>query len=112
MALLIENQIEDNLTDEVGKCLKEFSKIKTWTKKKIELFDAFEDMVRREKYLCFRGDFRDYHLPRKGQHCLYDVPLNQRGSLKVYAGKKIRLVCGGKWNLREGRIFYAKRIIK
>ena len=34
MALLIDDQIEDDLTDEVGKCLKEFSKIITLTKKR------------------------------------------------------------------------------
>lgn len=112
MALLLENQIQDEIPDAVGKCLEELRKIPTWTKKKIELFAAFESMAKREKYLHFTGDFRDYHLQTKGQHCLYDVPVNQRGALKVFAGKRIRLVCGSKSNRIEGRYFYAKKIIK
>ena len=110
MALSVEDRIEDNLPDAIGKCLRAFNQIPTWNKEKIELFDAFLRLASKEKYLEFTGDFRDYHLQRKGQHCLYVVPENQRGALQIFAGKKIRLVCGGKWNEGEGRIFHAKLI--
>jgi len=110
MALQIKDQIEDDLPDAIGVCLRSFNAIPTWTNKKIEMFDNFLKLAKKEKYLEFRGDFRDYHLQRKGEHCLYVVPDNQRGALQVFAGKKIRLICGGKWNQREGRIFHAKII--
>lgn len=110
MAFKFEDQIEDDLPDAIGNCLRAFNDIPTWTKAKNEMFDAFLTLAHREKYLEFRGDFRDYHLQRKGQHCLYVVPVDQRGALQVFAGKKVRLICGGKWNAREGRIFHAKVI--
>lgn len=110
MAFKLADQLEDNLQDAIGKCLRAFNEIPTWTKAKNEMFEDFLKLAKREKYLEFRGDFRDYHLQRKGQHCLYVVPLNQRGALQVYAGKKVRLICGGKWNAREGRIFHAQVI--
>ena len=110
MALQLEDQIEDNLSDSIGNCLSAISKIPTWTNAKHAMFDEFLKLAKKEKYLEFRGDFRDYHLERKGQHCLYVVPINQRGALQVFAGKKVRLICSGKWNQREGRIFHVKVI--
>ena len=112
MALKQEDQIPDNLKDAEGECLRKLNSIPTWNTEKIILFDAFEGLARAKgSYLKFTGDFRDYHLQTKGQHCLYQVPLNQRGALAAFAGKKIRLVCGGKYNLREGRYFYAKSVL-
>jgi hypothetical protein len=110
MAFQLKDQIEDNLQDPIGKCLKAFNVIPTWTNAKNAKFDECLKLAKKENYLEFRGDFRDYHLPKKGQHCLYVVPLNQRGALQVFAGKKVRLICGGKWNQREGRIFLAQLV--
>ncbi len=110
MAFNPEDQLEDNVEDAVGRCLRAFNLIPTWTNAKHEMFREFLRLAKKEKYLEFRGDFRDYHLERKGQHCLYLVPINQRGALQVFAGKRVRLICGGKWNQREGRIFHAKPI--
>jgi len=110
MALVSENKIHDDLTDEIGKCLRELDTHPRWTKEKHKLFSNFERLAKKHKYIFFTGDFRDYHIERKGEHCLYDVPLNQKGALKVYCGKRIRLVCGSKSNQREGRFFYAKNV--
>jgi hypothetical protein len=53
---------------------------------------------------------RDYLLYGSGNSCLLDVPLKQKGALKKFAGKRIRLVCGGKSNRYSGRFYYAKPI--
>ena len=68
--------------------------IPTWTAVKHALYSQFEELVTRKSYVAFTGDCRIYHLERKGQSCLYDVPLNQRGALSKFAGKRVRLVCG------------------
>lgn len=110
MTLIEKNKIYDDLPDEIGKCLRKLNTHLSWTKEKHGIFADFESLAKKGKYIFFTGDFRDYHLERKGEHCLYIVPVTQRGALKVFSGKKIRLVCGSKSNQREGRFFYAKNI--
>ena len=110
MTLKLEDQLKDDLKDEVGKCLRALNKISTWNKVKAEMFDEFLNLAETENYLKFTGDYRDYHLQRKAEHCLYFVPENQRGALQAFAGKKVRVICGGRWNARDGRIFHAKVI--
>lgn len=110
MPFHLENQIEDNLNDEVGLSLRNLHLNRTWTAEKNRLFVQLEDLTKREKYLMFTGDYRDYHLERKGQSCIYDVPLSQRGALKIFRGKHIRLICGGSWDQYAGRFFLAKPV--
>jgi hypothetical protein len=110
MPLIDKNKIHDDLPDEISECLRKLNTHLRWTKEKHRIFADFESLAKRKKYIFFTGDFRDYHLERKGEHCLYDVPFNQKGALKVFSGKRIRLVCGSKSNQREGRFFYAKNI--
>lgn len=102
----------DNLDDEVGRLLREIRSIPTWTTQKFEVFAAFERLARRQGYLLFTADMRDYNLPGSGNSCLYQVPLAQRGALKKFAGRFIRIVCGGKSNRYSGRYYYAKPVSK
>ena len=111
MALKLEQQLPDNLADEVGLCLQEMRSKPTWTAHKFELFAKFRQLARKKRYLLFTGDVRDYLLYGSGNSCLFDVPLNQRGTLKKFAGRRIRLVCGGKSNRYSGRYYYAKHVI-
>jgi hypothetical protein len=108
MGLKVHDQIEDSLDDEVGLCLRKLHANQTWTAVKIELFEQLMTLTKRGRYLRFTGDYRDYHLERKGQSCLYDVPLDQRGTLKKFRGKRIRLICEGAWDQYAGRFFLAK----
>ena len=41
MAVKLEQQIPDNLTDEVGLCLQRMRSVSTWTAQKFELFAKF-----------------------------------------------------------------------
>ncbi len=110
MALKRDMQIPDEIPDEAGLLLRSLNGIPTWTAKKFEFYASFELLAKRERYLSFTADCRYYHLERKGEHCLYDVPLNQRGALQILAGKRIRLVCGGSFNPYTARFYFAKKI--
>ena len=110
MALWREEQLDDDLADSVGLCLRELHSMPTWTAKKFQQFARLVDLLATEGYLQFQGDYRDYRLDRKGQHCLYVVPLDQRGALQPLAGRRIRLICGDATNPYSGRIFYVKPI--
>ena len=108
MTLKVHDQIEDSLDDEVGLCLRKLHANQTWTAVKIKLFEQLIALTKRGRYFRFTGDYRDYHLERKGQSCMYEVPLDQRGALKKFRGKRIRLICEGAWNQYAGRFFLAK----
>ncbi len=108
MTLKFETKIADDLPDAVGRCLHRLNAVPTWTREKHDLFDEFEKLAHAAGYLKFTGDWRDYHLQRKGEHCLYMIPPGQRGALAVFAGKRVRLVCGGGWNPYGDRYFFAK----
>ena len=109
MALKLTDQMADEIDDEVGLCLRELIAIPTWTGDKHLLFAKLDRLVEGESYLRFRGDYRDYHLERKGQSCLFDIPENQRGALQKFRGQRIRLICAGRWDPYSGRLFYAKK---
>ena len=111
MTLHLDNQIPDTINDEIGICLRQLHAIPQWTKEKVKIFLKFETLANRENYMSFFADRRDYHLQRKGQSCLYDVPLDQRGALKRFSGMRIRLVCGGSLNPYSDRIYFAKNVI-
>ena len=110
MGLKLEDQIADYLEDDAGLCLRELHANRTWTTMKRHLFEKLMDIAKREHYLRFTGDYRDYHLERKGQSCLYDVPLDQRGALKKFRGMRVRLICAGGWDPYSGRFFLAKPV--
>ncbi len=110
MTLRFHEQITDTLDDEVGRCLRRLHAIPTWTAEKVTHFEELVRLCKRECYLRFTGDYRDYHLERKGQSCLYGVPVTQRGALERYRGKRVRLICEGGWNPYSGRYFLAKPV--
>jgi len=112
MSLLFAKQIPDSIDDEIGRCLRSFDAIDRWTAQKHALFGQFELLAKQAGYHCFTGDCRDYYLTRKGQRCLYDIPIKQRGALAKFAGRRIRLVCGGSLNPYSDRIYYASVVDK
>lgn len=110
MALDPRYRLPDNLGDEIGMLLREMRALPTWTARKYEVFAQFEYLARKKGYLHFTADVRDYQLSGSGNSCLYQVPLHQRGALSAFAGKFIRVVCGGKSNRYSGRHYYAKPV--
>ena len=112
MALDSVYRFPDNLSDEIGVLLREMRSLPTWTARKYEVFAEFESLARKKGYMHFTADVRDYRLSGSGNSCLYQVPFNQRGALGVFAGKFIRVVCGGKSNRYSGRHYYARPVSK
>lgn len=110
MALKRENQIPDDIQDEIGICLRKLHAIPTWTAHKHAVYEEFKELIKTEKYFSFSADCRDYHLERKGQSCIYNVPEDQQGALSIFAGKRIRLVCDGSFNPYTARTYFAKII--
>ena len=46
-------------------------------------------------YIGMQVDPRAYLVHQVGQSFIYDVPLNKRGNLSVFRGKRIRIICLG-----------------
>ena len=110
MGLKVEDQVEDLFQDEVGRCLRELHRHRTWTSEKLRLYDELMRLVQTNGYLSFKGDFRDYHLERKAQSCIYVVPQDQRGALQRFKGNRIRLICAGATDRYAGRVFLANTV--
>lgn len=103
-----EHQLPDELEDPIGVMLREMKAHRSWSAAKQKSFVELERALEAEKYKRFTGDCRDYHLQRKGDSCVYAVPPAQRGALREFADKRVRLVCGGGWDPYSGRFYFAK----
>jgi hypothetical protein len=100
----------DDLDDVLGDLLRRLNTMPTWTKEKIDLYGEVETEAKKQKYKLFKGDCRRYHIQRKGDHGLFDVPIGKRGALAPFQGKRIRLICAGSWDQYSGRFYFAKPI--
>ena len=110
MMFKIEDQLPDSHDDELSRLLKALNAKQTWDGEARSLFNSVEVLLAELKYTRFTGDYRDYHLTRKGQYCLYDVPSKQSGALKAFRNKRVRLVCLGGWDSYAGRAFYVGEV--
>ena len=101
------NQLPDVVDDAVRQALRELQAQGGWTAQAHDIYRSLERLLRAAGYRYFTGDCRDYHLQRKGDWCLYDVPADQRGALKTWRGQRVRLVCAGGWDPYSGRGYFA-----
>ena len=108
--LRIEDQKPDCYDDELANSIAQLSKLETWGAEAKKLYSKIESLCKRKKFIRFSGDYRDYHLTRKGQSAIYDIPLNQRGTLEKFRGKRVRIICLGGWDSYAGRWFYAGEV--
>lgn len=99
--------IPDQVEDELGVLLRRLNDIPSWTKEKHQAFEEIRRLAKKRKYKFFKGHCRTYHLQRKGDHGLFDVPPNKRGALAEFRGKRVRLVCGGAWDQYSDRWYFA-----
>jgi hypothetical protein len=103
--LNVDDKIKDNLKDKISKVTAKMMAKKTWDGECKTLFELLEKELTIQKHKEFIGDCRYYHLTKKGQACLYDVPVDQRGYLAEYRGKRIRLICMGSINAYSERFY-------
>lgn len=108
--LKIESKLEDNVDDLVRDTLNKIANIRFWNNEKKKHYEMLLKQLKKEKYDIFQGDFRDYHINRKTENCLYDVPLDQRGFLQKYRGQRVRLICINRWNAYAVREFAVKKV--
>lgn len=99
------SKIKDPMTDEIGISLKKFQSLSRWNKDKRIARTSLISLLEKKGYISFCGHLDKYHLSCVGESCLYDVPANRRGHLKVFRGERIRLVCV--WSGRYERLYMA-----
>jgi len=88
----------DTQADLIGAKIAKLQAIPRWNGAKIKLRADLYAMLKFYGYRSFSTDTRDYHLHRVGQSYQYEVPLDKRGHLQPFRGKRVRLVCV--WNGR------------
>jgi len=79
----------------LGEKIKRMQEIDTWTSEKRRLQRDLELMSPYFGYVGWTVDPRAYLVHQVGQSFLYDVPLNKRGRLDVFRGKRVRFICLG-----------------
>lgn len=87
----------DDLNDLLAARLRQFWRAQNrnggWTGELERLRREFDKICELNGYKGLMVDARDYLVHRVGQSFLYDVPINKRGKLAEFAGKRIRVVC-------------------
>ncbi len=95
---LLAHKIKDSLKDDIGQSIIKLQSISKWTEQKHLARKNLISMLEKHDYISFSGHVDKYHLSCVGESCIYDVPNNRRGHLKIFRGHRIRLVC-----VRSGR---------
>ena len=74
--------------DNVAQVLASISREPVWNNNKKKLLQQLRELILKDNYLIFHSDFRVYKLQNKGTFGTYAIPLNQRGALEKFRGKK------------------------
>jgi hypothetical protein len=90
-----DEYIADTVDDSVSKKLRNLNAIKSWTAVKYELKEQLLDLLRASGYIEFSGNSEGYPLMYAWKSVLYQVPLNRRGHLSRFRGRRIRFICVG-----------------
>jgi hypothetical protein len=111
----LDQIIPDDYADEAGRMILALNAMPVWNKQKLQFREELVKKLDNLGYITFSGHYTRYHLPRTGQSLFYDVPLDKKGFLKPFRGKRIRLVnvkglTGGSSYYRMNRIIMAGKI--
>lgn len=91
----LEHVLPDLCDDILGAKIHQLRTIDGWTAEKRKLQRDLEVMSPYFGYIGLQVDPRAYLVHQVGQSFIYDVPLNKRGNLSVFRGKRIRIICLG-----------------
>ena len=83
--------LPDTASDEIGRILAQAATIDTMTKVKRDLIAQAVEAMIAAGYVSIRGSYQSYDLSRIGQSCQYDVPLDRKGALLPFRGKRVRV---------------------
>ena len=89
----IEEQIPDTVKDSISILIEKLNDRKNWNDETKEKLANLLKLLKKQGYIFFSGSPYRYHLHQIGNSCLYDIPMNRRGHLSVFRGKRIRIVC-------------------
>ena len=103
--------IPDDFDDTIGPFIQKLDKIETVTKEKRLLLIDIVEMAKKLAHILFYGDCRNYGVQRVGQSRIFIVPDDQKGNLKPFRGKRIRIVClsSGHYGGRDLLAFVPKK---
>lgn len=91
----LEHVLPDQYDDILGAKIHRLQAIDSWTAEKRKLQRDLAVMSTYFGYIGLRVDPRAYLVHQVGQSFIYDVPLDKRGNLSVFRGKRIRIICLG-----------------
>lgn len=91
----IQHKLPDAPTDLVGAMVAKLQEVSRWTSEKKRRHSDLMRLLDRYGYVQICANYGAYHLNRIGQSCQYDVPETRRGTLKLFRGDRVRLVCVG-----------------
>lgn len=83
----------DAMNDLIAARLARLQACDPWSSEKAYHRESLERLCEAHGYLGLWVDPRDYLVHRVGQSFLYDVPIDKRGNLAPFAGKRVRVVC-------------------
>ena len=87
------DQIFDEVVDDVRPYIDTLAKRTGWNLEARNALEALKMTLEAKKYITFVGHSNRYHLTRIGDSCLYDVPMDRKGFLSPFRGKRVRIVC-------------------
>jgi hypothetical protein len=106
---LFHNADVDQIGDDVGLLCRELRSGVNWTAERHEIKKRLVLQLRKDRYVVFSADPRVYGLSRIGESFLLEVSAKQRGHLKPFRGKLIRLVCMGSGRFK--RVYAARSLM-
>ena len=89
----LTDKIADEIVDDVRPFLDALADRKGWNDATKFALSELKKILKRKRYISFFGHPSRYHLTRIGDSCLYDVPVDRKGVLTGFRGKRVRLVC-------------------
>jgi hypothetical protein len=107
----LETVIPDDFDDTIGLFIQKLDRIETVTEEKRSLLNDIVEMAKKLPHMLFYGDCRNYGVQRVGQSRIFIVPDDQKGNLKPFRGKRIRIVClsSGHYGGRDLLAFVPKK---
>ena len=91
----VEDTIQDDRLDEVGRLIKAIQQIPTVTNEKRALIAELQNVAANRGYISFVAGNHRWHVGKVGESYLYQVPENKLGHLAQFRGKLVRVVCIG-----------------
>lgn len=104
--LEVTDQIPDTANDEIGRLLAAALAVGHHNSEWRDLLAQAVLAMEKQGYVTIRGTYKSYNMSRIGQSCQYDVPMDRRGGLLPFRGKRVRIVCSDNYGY-NGKIFMA-----